>query len=107
MVAKRSPALDRIDVKILAALQRKSDGAAGNLDATQAGNMFLGQVVEEQRKIRQLLGAQMNAQNVTQARTITTHAAAERIEQDLLVASQKPIPAYDHAGGFGLLGPTR
>ena len=101
------PAQQAREEALLAALHSKSDGAAGNLDATQAGNMFLGQVVEEQRKIRQLLGAQMNAQNVTQARVITTHAAAERIEQDLLVASQKPIPAYDHAGGFGLLGPTR
>jgi len=101
------PAQQAREEMLLAALHRKSDGAAGNLDATQAGNMFLGQVVEEQHKIRQLLGAQLNAQNVTQARTITTHAAAERIEQDLLVASQKPIPAYDHAGGFGLLGPTR
>jgi type IV secretion system protein TrbJ len=101
------PAQQAREDALLSALRRKSDGAAGNLDATQAGNMFLGQVVEEQRKIRQLLGAQMNAQNVTQARAITTQAAAERIEQDLLEASYRPIPAYGSARGFGLLGPTR
>lgn len=101
------PAQQVREEALLAALQGKSDGAAGNLDATQAGNMFLGQVVEEQRKIRQLLGAQMNAQNVTQARSITTQAAAERIEHDLLEASSKPIPAYPSAREFGVLGPTR
>ena len=101
------PAQQAREDALLASLQAKSDGAQGNLDATQAGNMFVGQVVEEQRKIRQLLGAQMNAQNVAQARTITTHAAAERIEEEVLLVSHTPIPAYDQAGGFGLLGPTR
>lgn len=101
------PAQQAREDALLAALRSKSDGAAGNLDVTQAGNMFLGQVVEEQRKIRQLLGAQMNAQNVAQARVITTQAAAERIEQELLEASYRPIPAYGAARGFGLLGPTR
>jgi P-type conjugative transfer protein TrbJ len=102
-----TPAQQTREEALLAALHRKTVNAVGNLDVTQTSNMFLGQVVEEQRKIRQLLGAQLNAQNVTQARTITTQAAAERIEQDLLKVSYKPIPPYGSARGFGLLGPTR
>jgi type IV secretion system protein TrbJ len=98
------PAQQAREDALLAALHRKSDGAAGNLDATQAGNMFLGQVVEEQRKIRQLLGAQMNAQNVAQAHALTTNAAAERIMQDWFERGAAAVTIRPMTGGGGFSG---
>jgi P-type conjugative transfer protein TrbJ len=93
---------------LLAVLQAKSDGAAGNLDVTQAGNMLIGQVIEEQRKLRQLMGALINAHNVTAAREINEHAAAERIMQEWFAkGAEVEIKPLTGEGGFGRLGPTR
>ena len=92
---------------LLASLQNKTELATGNLDATQAGNMITLQIVEEQRKTRQLLGALLNAQNVATAHAINLQAAAERIEQDWLARSVIDIQPYRGTTGFGLLGDTR
>jgi len=78
---------------LLAELKTKTDNAAGNLDVTQTTNMIALQIVEEQRKIRQLLGALINAQNVAQAHHINREAVGERVQHDLLERSAAvPIP---------------
>jgi P-type conjugative transfer protein TrbJ len=92
---------------LLASLRAKTESAAGNLDVSQTGNMIDLQIVEELRKVRQLLGAFINAQNITQAHEVNLRAASERIEHDWLERSLTSIPRYDGSYGFGLFGPTR
>jgi len=93
--------------QIIAALADKTQNAAGNLDVTQTGNMIMVQVVEELRKTRQMLGALINAQNVTNAHVINREAVSERLEHDALVRSQIEIPVSNNGQGEGRLGPTR
>jgi P-type conjugative transfer protein TrbJ len=93
--------------QIIGELADKTQNAAGNLDVTQTGNMIMVQVVEELRKTRQMLGALINAQNVTNAHVINREAVSERLEHDALVRSQIEIPVSNNGRGEGRLGPTR
>lgn len=86
---------------LLAALKSKTESAQGNLDVSQTGNMIDLQIIEEQRKIRQLLGALINAQNVATAHQINLQASQERVIDDWLQRSQIPVQPYRGIGGFG------
>jgi P-type conjugative transfer protein TrbJ len=91
--------------RLLFELQRKTEQAAGNLDVSQTGNMITLQHVEEQRKLRQLLGAQINATTVLHAERLNVESTAERIQHDYLEAqARNPVEAYAGTGGYGLLG---
>jgi type IV secretion system protein TrbJ len=92
---------------LLASLKGKTELAVGNLDVSQTGNMIALQIVEEQRKIRQLLGALMNAQNVATAHQINLQAAAERTEHDWLQRSVIDVVPYQGTSGFGLVEDIR
>ena len=59
------------------------------------------QIIEEQRKIRHLLGALINAQNVATAHQINLQASQARVIDDWLERSQIPVQPYRGAGGFG------
>jgi len=85
----------------LAALKAKTDAAQGNLDVSQTGNMINLQIIEEQRKMRQLLGALINAQNVATAYQINLQASQERVFNDWLERAQRPVQPYSGVGGFG------
>jgi P-type conjugative transfer protein TrbJ len=86
---------------VVASLRAKTEGAMGNLDVSQTGNMIELQIVEELRKVRQLLGASLNAQNVTQVHQINLQASQERIMNDWIERSQIPVQPYHGTGGFG------
>lgn len=86
---------------LLAALRAKTDAAQGNLDVSQTSNMINLQIVEEQRKMRQLLGALINAQNVATAHQINLQASQERVFNDWLERAQRPVQPYSGVGGFG------
>jgi hypothetical protein len=87
---------------LLEELKAKTQGALGNLDVSQTGNMITLQIVEEQRKLRQMLGATMNAQNVAAAHAITMEAAAQRIEHDWLERSVAEASALGQSRGYGM-----
>lgn len=86
---------------LLEELKNKTQGALGNLDVSQTGNMITLQIVEEQRKLRQMLGATMNAQNVAAAHRLTMEAAAQRIEHDWLERSVAEVNALPPSRGYG------
>jgi P-type conjugative transfer protein TrbJ len=86
---------------LLAALKSKTESAQGNLDVSQTGNMIDLQIIEEQRKIRQLLGALINAQNVATAHQINLQASQERVFNDWIERAQRPVQPYSGVGGFG------
>lgn len=93
---------------LLAELKAKTDSAQGNLDVTQTTNMIALQIVEEQRKIRQLLGALINAQNVAQAHHINREAVGERVQHDLLERSAAaPIPTRAEGNSIHFFEPSR
>lgn len=85
----------------LAALKAKTEAAQGNLDVSQTGNMITLQIVEEQRKMRQLLGALINAQNVATAHQINLDAAAQRAQDDWLERPTIEARPYQGTTGFG------
>ncbi len=78
--------------QVLAALAAKTEAAVGNLDVTQAGNLINLQTVQEVRKLRQMMGALINAQTVAQAQQIHLHMVGERVQHDLMENSVAPIP---------------
>ena len=86
---------------LLAALKSKTENAQGNLDVSQTGNMIDLQIIEEQRKIRHLLGALINAQNVATAHQINLQASQERVIDDWFERSQIPVQPYRGTAGFG------
>jgi P-type conjugative transfer protein TrbJ len=86
---------------VLASLRAKTEGAIGNLDVSQTGNMINLQIVEELRKVRQLLGATVNAQNVATSHQINLQASQDRVVNDWIERSQIPVPRYRGIGGFG------
>jgi P-type conjugative transfer protein TrbJ len=92
---------------LLASLRAKTESAAGNLDVSQTGNMIDLQIIEELRKVRQLLGAFINAQNVAQAHEINLMATAQRVEHDLLENSVFPIPTQSQEDSIHLFAPIR
>jgi P-type conjugative transfer protein TrbJ len=88
--------------ELLSELLDKSQNATGNLDATQIGNMITLQLVEEQRKLRQLLGATMNAQNVGEAQRLTKEAFAVRIEHDWVGRTVEEVGSFSESRGYGM-----
>jgi P-type conjugative transfer protein TrbJ len=86
---------------LIAGLASQSSSARGNLAVTQAGNAITLQVIEELRKVRQLLGASMNAQNVALTHHINLQASQDRIVHDWIERSQIPVSPYRGSGGFG------
>jgi P-type conjugative transfer protein TrbJ len=86
---------------VIAQLKLKTELASGNLDVSQTGNMINLQIVEELRKVRQLLGATLNAQNVATTHQISLQASQERVMHDWIERSQIPVQPYRGIGGFG------
>jgi hypothetical protein len=86
--------------RLLFEMQDRTQGATGNLDVSQTGNMIALQIVEEQRKLRQMLGATLNAQNIAASHHITYQAAKERVEMDLITNSGVPFDT-NISGDFG------
>jgi P-type conjugative transfer protein TrbJ len=86
------------------AFTRKSDTAEGRMQAVQAGNMIAAEQVQQLVKLRQLMMAQVNAQNVYMA-TQANQAAqgqADLREWILKGAAAAPLPT---SGGTGTLRP--
>ena len=85
----------------IAALGAASRSARGNLAVTQAGNNINVEIIQELRKVRQLLGATMNAENVALSNQVNLHAASERVFADWVTRSAIPVNGYSGVGGFG------
>jgi hypothetical protein len=88
--------------QLLVELQNKTQNPVGNLDVSQTGNMIALQVVEEQRKLRQLLGATMNAQNLGEAQRLTKEAFALRIEHDWVGRTVEEVASFSASRGYGM-----
>lgn len=69
------------DAAALGRLLAESQGAAGNLDATQAGNELIGLSVAQMLRLQQLLAAQSRAETLDRARALE-EAEAARVRRE-------------------------
>jgi hypothetical protein len=96
---------------LLAELKAKSEGAVGNLDVSQTGNMITLQGVNEARKLRQMIGAHMNAQNTATGFLLNMEGRKERVAHDWTMRSWQEngsgeVQAYSGQHGYGMFGST-
>lgn len=66
----------RDDVRLLSELSKRSEGAAGNLQAQQATNQLLALSTKQQLQLQAMLAAQYRSQSFEQARRIQAEAEA-------------------------------
>jgi len=69
---------------IMSTLQAMSDSAVGQTQAIQAGNMMLSQVVGQLQKLRQLMGAQIQAQTSYHSLQVNTQAGQEATSEEYI-----------------------
>lgn len=71
-------------------LKGKAENTKGNLDVPQTGNYIGVYTLEEQRRLRHMIGALTNAYHVAVAHQINIEASAERAMRDWVEKSQPP-----------------
>jgi hypothetical protein len=94
------PAAWILDELMLGVLRGATAGAYGNLSVSQLQSMATSALIDELRKSRQLMGANINAQNVAQAHQINLQMYGEKLTHDYLEASAMDVVAYSGRTGY-------
>jgi hypothetical protein len=94
-----------LDTALLAVLKGSiANPAQGNLSITQIQSMATAHLIEELRKSRQMMGANINANNIAQAHHINMEMYSQRLLHDTLEASVFPVTVYTGANGYRRFG---
>jgi P-type conjugative transfer protein TrbJ len=81
----------------LQALQRMSDSAEGRMQALQVGNMMAAEQLQQLVQLRQLILAQMNAQNVYMAQQVNRDSQRAATQNEWIRNGNKEAPQLDSA----------
>lgn len=89
------------EIAITLKLKEGVENAIGNMDISQQMARIMLQDVEEGRKLRQIIGATMNAQNVALTNQTALEAAGQKVFDDWILESQIAVVPFSGQGGFG------